>query len=70
MNEYYRDQVTDLCEWLRDKETARILYDMARDPTAIAFMWRLLSGKADQIDPAIQLEGDGRSNPESGSKRP
>jgi hypothetical protein len=70
MNEHYREQITDLCEWLRDKETARILYDMARDPTAIAFMWRLLAGKADQIDPAIQLEGDGRSNPESGSKRP
>jgi hypothetical protein len=62
MNEHYRDQITDLCEWLRDKETARLLYGMARDPTAIAFMWRLLAGKADQIDPAIQLEPERRKD--------
>jgi hypothetical protein len=71
MTDHYRDQIADLCEWLRDKETARLLYDMARDPTAISFMWRLLSGKADQIDPAIQLEAPRQSKstrprPESG----
>jgi hypothetical protein len=65
MNEHYREQVTDLCEWLRDEQTARFLSGL--DPSIVQ---TLLAGKADQIDPAIQLEGDGRSKPESVSKRP
>jgi hypothetical protein len=67
MNEHYRDQVTDLCEWLRDKETARFLCELVRDPIceepeAARLLGAILAGKADQIDPAIQLEPERRKD--------
>jgi hypothetical protein len=66
MNDHYRDQVTDLCDWLRDEETARFLSGLDA-----SIVQKLLAGKADQIDPAIQLETPRQSKstrprPESG----
>jgi hypothetical protein len=64
MTDHYRDQVTDLCEWLRDEKTARNLVVLSRDssPATIKLIHGMLAGKADQIDPAIQLEAPRRKD--------
>jgi hypothetical protein len=55
MTDHYLDQITDLCDWLRDPAT---VYLLCRPSSAegIRRAQAILRGKADQIDPAIQLE--------------
>jgi hypothetical protein len=67
MTDHYRDQVTDLCEWLRDEFTAQLVCRLMRDPLydepqAVRMLCAILAGKADQIDPAIQLEAPRRKD--------